>query len=183
MARMARIDWSTTLVGERSNAELSAMLGVSKATIAMARVRLAEGRIKATQTCVSFPRNPFGICQDDYCEVDEIHPAHVVPMTSIEVREFQHGDTLNDIVYSHVHTRRVKLFSEIYDDVVDDYGSVLIRTVWRALAALRNAERITKICPPNYAKLGAYVRVDEKLKTNMPFLVAQVEELYDRYAI
>jgi hypothetical protein len=76
--------------------------------------------------------------------------------TAIRVKARRHGKAavLREIVLAHCPRRRLKPFAELYRDVLDDYGSVPCRTVYRAIGRLIRAGHIVRVQDP---ELGSHV--------------------------
>lgn len=76
----------------------------------------------------------------------------------------QRGDLLCEMVFAHIADRRVKLMSELYEDVVNDYGSVALTLVHRAITKLVEARQIARIGRENIRdKVCGYVRYSSPL--------------------
>lgn len=129
---------------------------------------------------LSYPVDPkAAYCRDEDCEIDCAHPPHIVRVNLDALPPPKSaGATLRSVIVDHLSTRDVKPFSQIYTDVLHDYGTVADRTVWRALCRLIEAGIVAKICLATNEHTGAFVRVDEQLPLRLPALTAQVEELF-----
>ena len=78
------------------------------------------------------------------------------------------GSLMREFVLKYVGYRRCKVFHEIYHDVLEDYGSVDERSVYRWLAKLVDEREIVNVAPPGRSKKGrplpgGYVRSDSPL--------------------
>jgi hypothetical protein len=133
------------------------------------------------------------ICLDDRCACVEIHAVHPINSRAKDPfndpkfttgRTPQHGATLREIVVKHVSSRRCKPFREIYNDVLDDYGTFTsahagARAIWRAIADLMRRQEIVPVKQPGTRFRGGYVRSDSPLLKDLDgqrFLLEQLED-------
>jgi len=81
-------------------------------------------------------------------------------------------DTLREIVFEHVSRRQPKTFQEVYYDVINDWGSVTERHVYRVIADLLEERKIACVTAPRRnrrvagkAQLlgGVYLRMESPL--------------------
>lgn len=105
------------------------------------------------QACTSRPKRLLddleartaGICMHEDCEIIAIHPVHPVtvrrhaPLPNV---------ALHDIVYEQIRDREVKTLSQIYYDVVSEYGKITIRWVQHTLVDLIKDRKIVLITAP-----------------------------------
>jgi hypothetical protein len=118
------------------------------------------------------------ICRDDRCPRVDIHAAHPIDFQGAEdplydaayphCRE-RHGETLCEVIYDHIPVRYCKPFQDLYSDVLEDYGQVNARAVYRALKTLLLREQIISVTlPPTKERKtkrppGGYVRSNSPL--------------------
>lgn len=158
-------------------------------------------------------------CRDDRCPDDSLHLAHgrrsnVVKVNTTDaaaavpvdaaVLPAVHSDDADDdqphvgaapavieCTYAQIRTRSPRMFKHIYYDVVDDFGSVTERTVYRAIRALVTDRRIACVADPAVSRLtyrhrpnaasGFYIRYDSPLLWT-PTGLASVYEAIGDYA-
>jgi hypothetical protein len=189
---MKRINWEKQPLGEVPDQVLANRLGVSRRTVCRARKRYASLIADRAQRAAMAKEDEFyggvRICRDDRCTRVDIHPVHDIhedmPDPFYDAcyphRREQHGETLRDIIYSHIPTRYCKPFQELYGDVLDDYGYVNTRAVYRALKVLVTREQITNVSPGKDKRLpGGYVRSDSPLLSDSEgreFLLSTLED-------
>jgi hypothetical protein len=135
------------------------------------------------------------ICRDDRCDRIEIHATHPVDRRATDpfcdptyhTRKVQrHGPTLNAIVAKHIERRRCKVFREIYNDVIHDYGTFKskaagTRAIWRAIEQLLAADQITSIKVAGTKSPGGYVRSDSPLLRDSDGRRSLLESLEDQF--
>lgn len=135
------------------------------------------------------------ICRDDRCDRLEIHAAHSIDARvkdpfydpAFGRRKVQrHGATLNAIVAKHIERRRCKVFREIYNDVLHDYGTFKSKTagtraIWRAIEQLLAQHEITSIKVAGSNSPGGYVRSDSPLLHDRDGRRFLLETLKDKY--
>lgn len=80
------------------------------------------------------------------------------------------GSLLHQLTYAAVNHRIGRTFTAIYRDVLDDYGKVTERSVYRAVSALRDERKIALVVPRGMRTVahreglqGVYVRYDSPL--------------------
>lgn len=189
---MKRINWSKQPLGKVPDRVLADRLGVSRQAVCRARKRYASVIAARAQHAAMAKMDEFcdgiRICRDDRCHRVEIHAAHPIHEDTLDPfydaayphRREQHGETLREIIYSHVPTRYCKPFQDLYSDVVDDYGQVNTRAVYRALKVLVGREQITNVSPGKSKRLpGGYVRSDSPLLSDAEgreFLLSTLED-------
>lgn len=109
--------------------------------------------------------DPQELCRDDRCPFEGVHKAHSCAKLAA-VAERKVRSTLDECVYDWVTSRYVRTFRDVYSDVVQDYGSITERGVYRALERLIDDRRVIRVVPwPNgrLLRLGAYLRYDSPL--------------------
>jgi hypothetical protein len=126
------------------------------------------------------------ICRDEKCDNDDIHPAHA-PLRRVRHRQVftvSRRGLIMEAVYAAVSDRVLRRFSEIYNLVVEDYGSCKSRTVHRAIAALIENRQIIVVAPSQSVEKvrtgrfvrGGYVRYDSPLLWEPDGLATLVEQ-------
>lgn len=128
-------------------------------------------------------------CRLENCSRPYVHTAHDRPYRgnrgSITIKS---RHLIVESTLKAVSSRVLKPFSAIFVDVLDDYGDVKDRTVYRALAQLITRREIGLVVPPGSAdKLraggfvrGGYIRMDSPLlmqNDGLLTLMDQAEEL------
>lgn len=135
------------------------------------------------------------ICLDDRCTIIEVHGVHEIDAEAADPFHdpaytrrsmARHGETLREIVAKHVERRRCKVFREIYNDVIHDYGNFKsqaagTRAVWRAIRELLNRKEIIPIKAAGTTSPGGYVRSDSPLLKDSDGLRFLLESLEDQY--
>ncbi|WP_297112002.1 hypothetical protein [Tessaracoccus sp.] len=101
------------------------------------------------------------------------------------------GTTVIECAYAHVPLRSPRMFKHIYYDVVNDFGSVAERTLYRAMRTLVTDRRIACIADPSVSwatyrrnpstTSGFYIRYDSPLLWT-PGGLASVYEAIGDYA-
>lgn len=114
--------------------------------------------------------SPQELCRDDCCPFEGVHKAGSCRTSRKGASLIDHDgkvrSALDECVYDWVLSRYVRTFRDVYSDVVQDYGSITERGVYRALERLIDARRVIRIVPwPNgrLLRLGAYLRYDSPL--------------------
>lgn len=110
--------------------------------------------------------DPQELCRDDRCPFEGVHRAHGKVRKRDEAVEPKIRSALDECVCDWVASRYIRTFSDIYSDVVQDYGAITERGVYRALERLIDARRVIRVVPwPNgrLLRLGAYLRYDSPL--------------------
>lgn len=129
----------------------------------------------------------FEICRDERCDQIGIHAAHAIeensrsrakrrsrlgwlddPFEQPRLRahcskawELQNTDALDHAIISSVTRFKAKIFKDVYQDVLDTYGNVTSRTVYRRIETLVVRKRILRVtCPPN---LSGYIHPRSRL--------------------
>lgn len=139
-------------------------------------------------------------CRDERCTDDSLHLAHgrrggVVkvadPVTLDDDDDVRVGSTVIECTFDQVMLRSPKMFKHIYYDVVNDFGSVAERTVYRAVRALVDDRRIACVADPAIPRetyrrnpqttSGFYIRYDSPLLWT-PHGLASVFEAISDYA-
>jgi hypothetical protein len=125
------------------------------------------------------------ICVDDRCPILGIHPAHVVARSDHNC--YTCRTPIRDATLATVRDYEVKVFGQIYDDVVSDLGHVDRRAVQRALQSLTEERTVALVAPRGarrrYRRLdrvsGGYIRYSSPLLFDvegMQCLLDQVED-------
>ena len=101
------------------------------------------------------------------------------------------GTTVIECAYAHVPLRSPRMFKHIYYDVVNDFGSVAERTLYRAMRTLVTDRRIACVADPSVSwatyrrnpstTSGFYIRYDSPLLWT-PGGLASVYEAIGDYA-
>jgi hypothetical protein len=94
------------------------------------------------------------ICRDDKCLREELHASHDPVGRRGRSRHLFHisrRQLVLDAVYAVIDLRVVKSFSHVFAAVVDDYGSLRERTVYRALYELQVQRKVAVVVPPGSA--------------------------------
>jgi len=114
--------------------------------------------------------DPQELCRDEQCPFEGVHKAGSCRTSRQEAcladRAGKVRSALDECVYDWVTTRFVRTFRDVYSDVIQDYGSITERGVYRALERLIDAHRVIRVVPwPNgrLLRLGAYLRYDSPL--------------------
>lgn len=128
-------------------------------------------------------------CRDERCPDDSLHLAHgrrgnvvkvaaapagFTPEVVVDEDAQPHvGSTVIECTFDQVALRSPKMFKHIYYDVVNDFGSVTERTVYRAIRALVDDRRIVCVADPAVSRetyrrnphttSGFYIRYDSPL--------------------
>lgn len=111
------------------------------------------------------------ICRDEDCTRRELHSPHEVrgSFTGSIVR-VPARRLLVDVTFEAISTRIPKSFSQVYSEVLDNYGSIAGRNVQVALRELRDAREVAFIVPSGSQRVahtdgvkGAYIRYDSPL--------------------
>lgn len=131
-----------------------------------------------------------GVCRDDNCELDWVHPAHQVKVPHVVQR---HGvrrqalsarwrlqpwkahsvEALHEATYRAVSSFEPRNFSTIASYVADDYGSCCSRSVHRRLTALRAEGRILRLDFEGL-RVHAYLRAGSRLAADPDYVLEQV---------
>lgn len=141
------------------------------------------------------------LCRDELCSIAGIHLAHEVIVDEDE-HEAQYGwrrdplervrtvnakraawmqhsqSALEHAIATAVSNRRVKIFHEVFQDVLDSYGTVTERSVYRHLDTLIGREQILRITFER--NLSGYLRPKSPLLRDP---VAMREQLLDAMQI
>ena len=81
-------------------------------------------------------------------------------------------DVLKEIVFEHVSTRQPKTFQEVYNDVLNDWGSVTERHIYRVIASLVGERKIACVATSRRNRrhvdkhrlpIGVYLRMESPL--------------------
>ncbi|HEX7094665.1 MAG TPA: hypothetical protein VF183_02200, partial [Acidimicrobiales bacterium] len=116
----------------------------------------------------------INVCRDEGCELEDLHVPGTAGCGSAHGRRnivnIAVGQLLRDLTFAQVTLRTPKTFQQIYRDVIDDFGTISERSVYRAVRELRNDRRIALIVPAGSRAVvhlegirGAYVRYDSPL--------------------
>jgi hypothetical protein len=133
------------------------------------------------------------ICRDEECPFDHLHRSHHVDGTSGK-RKLRRGifsiskhRLVLEATFAAVGDRVLKPFSLVYHDVLDDYGSIKERIIYRALHRLVTDNRVAVIIPSGSrdrlvrgGKIrGGYIRFDSPLLWNggLGTLIEQADDL------
>lgn len=130
----------------------------------------------------------FDVCRSDACDRGDLHsPDECGSAKRRSVVRVDASQLLRDVVYGAIGLRMPKTFSMIYQDVLDDYGSVTQRSVYRVISAMRADRTVALIAPPGSRRViqaegikGGYVRYDSPLlwsRDGLTYLQNQVEDL------
>lgn len=83
-----------------------------------------------------------------------------------------HQDVLKEIVLEHISSRQPKTFQEVYDDVLNDWGSVTERHVYRMIASLIEERKVAcvatsrrnrRVVDKHRLPTGVYLRMESPL--------------------
>jgi hypothetical protein len=118
----------------------------------------------------------INICRDEDCTREDIHNLADLGCTAgviargAEVVKVAAKRILREVVLNNVGSRLGRPFTSIYRDVVDDYGTVTERSVYRALADLIQTFDVAFVVPAGLQHAvargglqGTYVRYDSPL--------------------
>jgi hypothetical protein len=188
-----RIDWTKQPLGRVPDKLLATQLGVTRQTVWAARRRLAAKQ--STFAGAIEVVDATDICQDDRCSRIEIHAKHHIDRSALDPfvdnaygyrKVARHGQTLRAIVAKHIERRRCKVFREIYDDVIYDYGSFVskdagARAIWRAISDLLSQDVIVNVKVSGCRSPGGYIRSDSPLLKDTDgqrFLLETLEDAF-----
>lgn len=136
----------------------------------------------------------YDVCRDEDCpHGDHLHAAHGPSSRRRRgafVVKVQVHQLMLDVIYDAVDARVLRPFSTIYRAVLDDYGSVTERRVYRGLHELVSSRRIAAIAPSGSASRlrsggfvrAGYVRYDSPLLSSpdgFHTLVSQADDLHE----
>ena len=95
----------------------------------------------------------MGVCRHERCPFVELHPEHHVPRKYRMWPEKKPSalSVLDDCVLHAIGCQIVTPTRVVHGRVVDDYGEVTDRTVYRALDRLLDAKLIVRVHPPQDA--------------------------------
>lgn len=135
------------------------------------------------------------ICRDELCEEDHIHAEHG-PIRRRRRGSFdvnvKHRELVREAILGAVDGRVLRPFSVIYQAVLDDYGSISERRVYRVLSSLVDNRAIAAVVPSgSAARLRAggfvragYVRYDSPLlysPSGFADLVGQANDMHEEF--
>lgn len=145
-------------------------------------------------------------CRDDRCPDDSLHLAHGRRGNVVKVAQppdgytpavvvdddddaLRSGAAVIECTFAYVTRRSPRMFRHIYYDVVNDYGSVAERTIYRAIRTLVLDRRIACVADPAISRdayrnnpnttSGFYIRYDSPLLWTPHGLSAVYEAISD----
>lgn len=137
------------------------------------------------------------ICRDELCDDEDVHAAHG-PIRrrrrgSFDVK-VKHRELVRESILGAVDGRILRPFSVIYQAVLDDYGSISERRVYRALHALVDDRAIAAVVPSGSASRlrgggfvrAGYVRYDSPLlysASGFADLVSQANDMHEEFVV
>jgi hypothetical protein len=89
------------------------------------------------------------VCRDEKCPREEIHRAHA-PIQRARHRwhfEVTKRGLILEATLAAVNDRLLKSFQQVFHTVIDDYGSLKPRTIYRALAELQVRRLVAMVVP------------------------------------
>jgi hypothetical protein len=201
--RRKRINWNKYWENEtlrQPDRILAEKLGVTRQAVQRARrlflsKRAEEPLPPAPITVLTIGEDGAEICRDDRCDREDVHLAHFIPDNLPDPfydvaypyrRREVHTHTLREIVYDHTPVRRCKVFKDLYQEVIEDYGTFAsynagCRAVWRALKRLVGEARIIHVTFAG-KDIGGYVRSDSPLLRSNEGRWTLIETLKDASA-
>ena len=163
MAAVKEINWDKAPLGERPDSVVAKMYGVLQETVR--RARLQRG-IKATYIDrVDWGKQPLGkkpdaeIAKEIGCNRESVRSARVRRGIPSVIDKVAGAALLCEIVLESLPYQYPLPFREVYSLVVNDYGTVTERTVYRAIRRLRDAGKIQSTRSQVDSKEWGYLRV------------------------
>lgn len=139
---------------------------------------------------LDFACGAVGVCQDDDCDLDELHPPHPVispcyrpkPVRSRRANQpwkIPCTEALRDATLRAVSAYEPRNFATILSAVENDYGSCCSRSVHRHLKRLSLSGDIVRMDFGPQMRIYAYLKASSRLIREPGVVLDHILSLYD----